>query len=380
MDRQNHANVTEFVLLGLVDNPKMKQLCFVIVLIMYLITMSGNLGIIMLIWMDSQLQSPMYFFLSHLSFLDIGYSSAIAPKMLKNFLTEKHTISYTGCATQMYFFVFCASTECILLAAMAYDRYEAICNPLMYIVTMSPQKCILMVTVSYFIGFLNAVTQTISTFTLSFCGSNIINHFFCDVPPLLALSCTDTSINQMVLFVFATVLGIFTSAEILVSYTLILSAILRIHSAEGKQKAFSTCASHLMAVTIFYGTTVFMYLRPSSTYSLDQDKWASMFYTVVIPMLNPLIYSLRNKEVKNALRRIQTYEIAFLRNLKNVFHSVPSKKQQVEGGIFLSYLLLAAVAVERSGDTPHGLHSCKHHHGYGGMSPSLSTATAAERR
>ncbi|XP_077175165.1 olfactory receptor 5AR1-like [Paroedura picta] len=316
MDEQNHTEVTEFVLMGLVDNPKMKQLCFVIVLIMYLVTMTGNLGIIILIWMDSQLQNPMYFFLSHLSFLDFGYSSAIAPKMLENFLTEKKTISYTNCATQMYFFVFCASTECILLAAMAYDRYEAICNPLVYMVTMSPKKCILMVAGSYLIGFLNAMTQTISTFTLSFCGSNIINHFFCDVPPLLALSCTDTSLNQMVLFLFATVLGIFTSAEILVSYTLILSAILRIHSVEGKQKAFSTCASHLMAVTIFYGTTVFMYLRPSSNYSMDQDKWASVFYTVVIPMLNPVIYSLRNKEVKNALRRLQTHETAFLRSIR----------------------------------------------------------------
>nr|XP_056708005.1 olfactory receptor 1019-like [Euleptes europaea] len=318
MDKQNHGNVTEFVLLGLVENPKIKQLCFVIVLIMYLVTMAGNLGIIMLIWMDPQLQSPMYFFLSNLSFLDIGYSSAIAPNMLKNFLAEKKTISYIGCATQMYFFVFCASTECILLAAMAYDRYEAICNPLMYMVTMSSQKCILMVAGSYFIGFLNAMTQTVSTFTLSFCSSNIINHFFCDVPPLLALSCTNTSLNQMVLFVFATVLGIFTSGEILVSYTFILSAILRIRSLEGKQKAFSTCASHLMAVTIFYGTTVFMYLRPSSSYSLDQDKWASVFYTVVIPMLNPLIYSLRNKEVKNVLRRIQTREVAFLRGMRKL--------------------------------------------------------------
>ncbi|XP_060118476.1 olfactory receptor 5AR1-like [Heteronotia binoei] len=316
MDEQNHTEVAEFVLLGLVENPKMKQLCFVIVLIMYVVTMTGNLGIIILIWMDSQLQSPMYFFLSHLSFLDFGYSSAIAPKMLENLLTERKTISYTLCATQMYFFVFFASTECILLAAMAYDRYEAICNPLMYMVSMSPPKCILMVAGSYLIGFLNAMTQTISTFTLSFCGSNIINHFFCDVPPLLALSCTDTSLNQMILFLFATVLGIFTSAEILISYTFILSAILQIRSVEGKQKAFSTCASHLMAVTIFYGTTVFMYLRPSSSYSMDQDKWASVFYTVVIPMLNPLIYSLRNKEVKNALRRLQTHEITFLRGIR----------------------------------------------------------------
>ncbi|XP_066476961.1 olfactory receptor 5AR1-like [Tiliqua scincoides] len=316
MANRNHTKVTEFVLLGLVDSPEMKLLCFVVILIMYLVTLTGNLGMIVVIRMDSQLQNPMYFFLSHLSFLDFGYSSAIAPKMLANFLAEKKTISYADCAAQMYFFVFCASTECILLAAMAYDRYVAICNPLLYVVTMSPKMCSWMVAGSYLLGFVNALTQTISTFSLPFCDSNVINHFFCDVPPLLALSCTDTALNEMVLFAFATVLSIFTSTEILVSYTFILSAVLRIHSTEGKLKAFSTCASHLMAVTIFYGTTVFMYLRPSSSYSMDQDKWASLFYTVVIPMLNPLIYSLRNKEVKAALRRIGMLEIAFLKGTR----------------------------------------------------------------
>ncbi|XP_063145122.1 olfactory receptor 5AR1-like [Candoia aspera] len=304
MVEENHTKVTEFVFVGLVDSPKMKPLCFIVILIIYLITLTGNLGMIILIRISSHLQSPMYFFLSHLSFLDFGYSSAIAPKMLVNLLAEKKSISYTHCAAQMFFFIFCASTECILLAAMAYDRYVAICNPLLYVVTMSPKVCSVMVAGSYLIGLVNAVTQTASTFQLSFCGSNVINHFFCDVPPLLSLSCTDTSINEMVLFIFATILGIFTSTEIVVSYAFILSAILRINSAEGKEKAFATCASHLAAVTIFYGTTVFMYLRPSSSYVLDQDKWASIFYTIVIPMLNPLIYSLRNKEVKNALWKI----------------------------------------------------------------------------
>nr|XP_034964001.1 olfactory receptor 1019-like [Zootoca vivipara] len=308
MDSKNHTKVNEFILLGLVNSRELKPLCFVVILIMYLVTLVGNVGMIFLIRIDPQLQKPMYFFLSHLSFLDFGYSSAIAPKMLENFLAGKKTISYKGCAVQMYFFVFCASTECILLAAMAYDRYVAICNPLLYMATMSPNLCALMVAGSYLVGFMNAMTQTISTFMLSFCGSDI-NHFFCDVPPLLALSCTDTSIHEMVLFVFATVLGIFTSVEIVVSYAFILSAILRIHSTEGKRKAFSTCASHLVAVTVFYGTTVFMYLRPSSNYAMDQDKWVSVFYTVVIPMLNPLIYSLRNKEVKNALRRFLTLKI-----------------------------------------------------------------------
>ncbi|XP_054827210.1 olfactory receptor 1019-like isoform X2 [Eublepharis macularius] len=273
MAEKNNTKITELVLLGLVDNPETMPVGFVVVLIMYLFTLVGNLGMIMLIWMDPKLQKPMYFFLSHLSFLDFGYASAVAPKMLENFIAEQKTISFTGCAAQMYFFAFCTCTECILLAAMAYDRYDAICNPLMYMTNMSRKKCILMVAGSYFfIGFLSAMAQTISTFTLPFCSSNIINHFFCDVPPLLVLSCTDTSHNQMILFVFAIVLNVFTSIEILVSYMMILSAILRIRSTKGKQKAFSTCASHLMAVTIFYGTTGFMYLRPSSSYSLDQDK------------------------------------------------------------------------------------------------------------
>ncbi|KAM3855987.1 olfactory receptor 5AR1-like [Vipera latastei] len=316
MVEENHTKITEFVFVGLVDSPNMELLSFIVILIIYLITLTGNLGMIILIRISSQLQSPMYFFLSHLSFLDFGYSSAVAPKMLANILADKKSISYANCAAQMYFFIFCASTECILLAAMAYDRYVAICNPLLYVVTMSPKVCTVMVAGSYLIGLMNAVTQTASTFQLSFCGSNIINHFFCDVPPLLSLSCTDTSINEMMLFVFATILGIFTSTEIVVSYAFILTAILRINSSEGKQKAFSTCASHLAAVTIFYGTTIFMYLRPSSSYVLDQDKWASIFYTIVIPMLNPLIYSLRNREVKNALRRRQALETAFLKGMR----------------------------------------------------------------
>ncbi|XP_053112629.1 olfactory receptor 1019-like isoform X1 [Hemicordylus capensis] len=317
MAKENHTKVTEFVLQGLVDSPEMKPLCFAVVLLIYVVSLIGNLGMIMLIKMDRQLQKPIYFFLSHLSFLDFGYSSAVAPRMLGDSLTQKTTISYIGCASQMYFFVFCTSTECILLAAMAYDRYVAICNPLMYMVSMSPKMCALLVAGSYFVGFVNAMTQTISTFSLSFCGSNIINHFFCDVPPLFILSCTDTTLNEMVLFIFAMIQSVCTVVAIVVSYMFILSAILQIRSAEGKQQAFSTCASHLMAVTIFYGTTAFMYLRPRSSYSMNQDKWASVFYTVVVPMLNPLVYSLRNKEVKNALRRIPTLNITFLKGMQS---------------------------------------------------------------
>ncbi|XP_006036130.1 olfactory receptor 1019-like [Alligator sinensis] len=309
MDKRNDTLVTEFILSGLTDGPQMKALCFVMFLLMYLVILIGNLGMIVLIRSASQLCTPMYFFLSHMSFLDLVYSSAVAPKMLLNLLTQKNNISYMGCAAQMFFFVFSASTECLLLAVMAYDRYVAICSPLLYMALMSPRVCCQLMASSYLFGFVNAMTQAFSTFRLSFCSSNIINHFFCDIPPLLALSCSDIHINKIVLSIFAMFLGLFTSAEILLSYVFIVSTILQIHSSEGKRKTFSTCASHLMAVSIFFGTTVFMYLRPSSSYFSDQDKWASMFYTVVIPMMNPLIYSLRNKEVKEALKKIQQWKL-----------------------------------------------------------------------
>ncbi|XP_067389158.1 olfactory receptor 5AP2-like isoform X2 [Emydura macquarii macquarii] len=309
---ENHTMVTEFILSGLTNSPQMKIMCFVVFLAMYLIILLGNLGIIVLIKIDPRLHTPMYFFLSHLSFLDLSYSSAVTPKMLVNFLAEKNSISYPGCIAQMFFFVLSGSTECLLLAMMAYDRYVAIYNPLLYMVLMSPRVCAQLVASSYLIGFVNAMIQTISTFRLSFCNSNVINHFFCDIPPLLELSCSNTHINAKVLSICAIFLGIFTSVEILVSYSFIVSTIMQIHSTKGKLKAFSTCASHLTAITIFYGTTVFMYLRPSSSYSMDQDKWASVFYTVVIPMLNPLIYSLRNKDVTVALRRILQWKIFYM--------------------------------------------------------------------
>ncbi|XP_038621189.1 olfactory receptor 1019-like [Tachyglossus aculeatus] len=299
----NHTSVAEFILMGLTDNTWMKIACFMTFLGMYLVTLVGNLGMILLIWVDPRLRSPMYFFISHLSLVDLGYSSAVTPHMLSDFVGKGKSISFSSCATQMYFFVIFASTECYLLAAMAYDRYVAICNPLLYAVTMSPKICAQLVIGCYLVGFVTATTQTILTFRLSFCASNVINHFFCDLPPLLELSCSDTHVNETVLLLFAIFLGVFTSVEILLSYIYILATILRIGSAEGRHKAFSTCTSHLAAVTIFYGTTVFMYVRPSSSYSLDSDKVTSVFYTAVIPMLNPMIYSLRNKEVKNAMNR-----------------------------------------------------------------------------
>ncbi|XP_050809625.1 olfactory receptor 1019-like [Gopherus flavomarginatus] len=305
MSRGNHTTVTEFILLGLTHCPEVEVVLFVLFLAIYVTTLVGNIGIIMLIHINSCLHTPMYFFLSNLAFLDLSYSSTIAPKMLVNFLAQSKTISFTCCAMQMYLFAAFAEAECLILAAMAYDRYVAICNPLLYMPIMSRRVCVSLIAGAYISGSVSSLIHTSLTFSLSFCGSNVINHFFCDIPPLLALSCSDTHINELLLFALCGFIQTSTFLVILISYAYVLAAILRIHSTEGRHKAFNTCTSHLIAVALFYGTLLFVYLRPSSSYSLDADKVVSVFYTVVFPMLNPLIYSLRNKEVKEALIRIQ---------------------------------------------------------------------------
>nr|XP_006111893.1 olfactory receptor 1020-like [Pelodiscus sinensis] len=302
MAEGNHTIFTEFIFLGFSDHPKLQAVLFVVFLAIYIATLVGNLGMIVLIRIDSRLHTPMYFFLSSLSLLDVYYSSVIAPRMLMSFVTAGKAISFTGCAMQFYFFCIAVSNECYLLAVMAYDRFIAICNPLLYSVIMSKRVCILLVVMSCLLSLVNSTVQTSLIFNLTFCGSKI-NHFFCDVPPILKLSCSDTYITNIVHFTFSTFVIISTVVTILVSYLYILTAILRIRSTQGRRKAFSTCASHLMAVTIFYGPITFMYLRPSSSFLMDEDKVISVFYTLAIPMLNPLIYSLRNKEVKDALRR-----------------------------------------------------------------------------
>ncbi|KGL94291.1 Olfactory receptor 1019, partial [Charadrius vociferus] len=250
------------------------------------------------------LHTPMYFFLCHLSLVDLGNSSAVAPKMLVSFFEERKAISLPGCAAQMYFCGVCIITECYLLAAMAYDRYVAICNPLLYVATMSQKVCVQLAVGSYIISTVSQTVLVSSVFSSHFCGPNVINHFFCDIPPLLKLSCSSTTVRQRVLFTIATFIALSTLIFIVVSYGYILTAVLRIRSSESRHKAFSTCASHLTSVSVFYGTMIFMYLRPTSSYSLDQDKVVSVVYTLVIPMLNPLIYSLRNMEVKDALKRL----------------------------------------------------------------------------
>ncbi|XP_069326099.1 olfactory receptor 5AP2 [Eulemur rufifrons] len=300
---RNQTEVAEFILLGLSDNPDIQGILFALFLSIYLATMVGNLGMIALIKIDPCLHTPMYFFLSSLSFVDASYSSSVTPKMLVNLMAENKTISFKGCAAQFYFFGSFLGTECFLLAMMAYDRYAAIWNPLRYLVLMSRRICFLLVATSFLAGFGNAAIHTGMTFRLSFCGSNRINHFYCDTPPLLKLSCSDTHINGIVIMAFSSFNVISCVTIVLISYLCILIAILKMPSSEGRHKAFSTCASHLMAVTIFFGTILFMYLRPTSSYSMEQDKVVSVFYTVIIPMLNPLIYSLNNKDVKEALKK-----------------------------------------------------------------------------
>ncbi|XP_006900506.1 PREDICTED: olfactory receptor 5G3-like [Elephantulus edwardii] len=303
MEDKNQTPVTEFLFLGFTDELSQQLALFVMFLIIYLVTVWGNLGMIVLIWTDSRLHTPMYFFLSHLSFVDVCSSSSIAPKMLCDIFVEKKGISFLGCAAQLWFFGLFVATECFLLASMAYDRYVAICKPLLYTLIMSQRVCVQLVVGPYAVALLSTMTHTTLAFCLPFCGPNIINHFFCDILPLLSLACADTWINKLLLFTLAGTIGVLSGLIIMVSYVCILMAILRIQSADGRQKAFSTCSSHLTAVSILYGTLFFIYVRPSSSSSLGINKVISVFYTVIIPMLNPLVYSLRNKEVKDAFKR-----------------------------------------------------------------------------
>ncbi|KAM6158695.1 olfactory receptor 5B12-like [Rhynchocyon petersi] len=301
---ENITEVTEFFLVGLTDVPELQVPLLMIFMLIYCTTLLGNLGTIMLIVLDSRLHTPMYFFLSNLSLVDYIYASAVNPKVIAGFLTGKNIISYNACAAQMFFFVAFAITESFLLASMAFDRHAAVCKPLHYTTTMTSTVCALLIGSCYVSGLVQSCIHVAFTFHLSFCHSNVVNHFFCDIPPLLALSCSDIHTNEIVLFTLVAFNVFFALFVVLNSYLFIFIAILRMPSAEGRKKAFSTCASHITTVSIFYGTIIFMYLQPNSSHSMDTDKMASVFYTMVIPMLNPLIYSLRNKEVKSAFKKV----------------------------------------------------------------------------
>ncbi|XP_060997447.1 olfactory receptor 8K3-like [Dama dama] len=304
MEEHNRTVLSEFILMGITDCPELQAPLFGLFLIIYVISVVGNLGMVILTKVDSRLQTPMYFFLRHLALSDLGYSTAVGPKMLVNFVVDQNKISYYLCATQMGFFIMFIINELFILATMSYDRYVAICNPLLYTVIMSQRVCKVLVAILYVYSTFVSLLITIKLFNSFFCGYNIINHFYCDNFPLLSLLCSDTHEIELMIMIFSAFNLIFTLMIVLVSYLLILAAILRMKSAEGRRKAFSTCGSHLTVVTVFYGTLTFMYVKPKSSHSFDTDKVASIFYTLVIPMLNPLIYSLRNKDVKYALQKM----------------------------------------------------------------------------
>ncbi|XP_029813261.1 olfactory receptor 5M11-like [Suricata suricatta] len=304
MSITNDSAIMEFILLGLTDCPELQLPLFVLFLVVYLVTLLGNLGMILLIRLDSRLHTPMYFFLTNSAFVDLCYISNATPQMLTNFLSEKKTITFVGCFTQCYIFIALLLTEYYMLAAMAYDRYVAICSPLHYSMKMSRRTCICLATFPYVYGFLDGLLQAILTFRLNFCRSNVINHFYCADPPLIKLSCSDTFIKEHAMFISAGFNLCNSLSIILVSYGFIIRAILRIKSADGRHKAFSTCGSHMMAVTLFYGTLFCMYVRPPTDKTVEESKIVAVFYTFVSPVLNPLIYSLRNKDVKQALKSL----------------------------------------------------------------------------
>ncbi|XP_010616388.1 olfactory receptor 147-like [Fukomys damarensis] len=294
--------VTEFVLLGLTQQPELQLPLFFLFLGIYVVSMLGNLGLFILIYLNPHLHTPMYYFLFNLSFTDLCYSSVITPKMMMSFV-KQNIISYAGCMAQLFFFAFFVIDECCILTSMAYDRYVAICKPLLYRVTMSYQVCLMLMVGGYVIGFTGGMAHTGCMLRLSFCNSNVINHYMCDIPPLLQLSCTSTAINELVVFIVVGVSIIVPSLTIFISYTLILFSILRIHSTKGRSKAFSTCSSHVIAVSLFFGSSAFIYFKSSPSGSKDEDKISTVFYTIVGPMMNPFIYSLRNKDVQVALQK-----------------------------------------------------------------------------
>ncbi|XP_047734404.1 olfactory receptor 8G1-like [Prionailurus viverrinus] len=304
MAAENLSTVTAFILTGLTQQPELQLPLFFLFLGVYVVTVVGNLVMITLIGLSAHLHTPMYYFLSNLSFIDLCHSTVITPKMLVNFVTEMNTISYSECITQLYFFLVFAISECYMLAAMAYDRYVAICSPLLYNINMSHQACFSLIWGVYIIALVCAFVHTGCLFRVHFCKFAVINHYFCDLLSLLKLSCSSTHVNELLILVFSAINILAPSLMILSSYIFIIASMLRIRSTEGRAKAFSTCSSHISAVAVFFGSAAFMYLQPSSVSSLDQGKMSSVFYTIVVPMLNPLIYSLRNKDVNVALKKV----------------------------------------------------------------------------
>ncbi|XP_019484658.1 PREDICTED: olfactory receptor 2A5 [Hipposideros armiger] len=301
----NQSSVTEFLLLGFPLSPRTQLLLFGLFSLCYAFTLLGNGAILGLILLDSRLHTPMYFFLSHLAIVDISYASNNVPKMLANLLNKKTTISFAPCIIQTFLYMAFAHTECLILVMMCYDRYVAICHPLRYSVIMSWRVCTAQAVTSWACGSLLALVHVALILRLPFCGPHEINHFFCEILSVLKLACADTRLNQVVIFAACVFILLGPLCLVLVSYACILSAILRIQSGEGRRKAFSTCSSHLCVVGLFFGSAIVMYMAPKSRHPEEQQKILSLFYSLFNPMLNPLIYSLRNAEVKGALRRVK---------------------------------------------------------------------------
>ncbi|XP_075700758.1 olfactory receptor 5AR1-like [Rhinoderma darwinii] len=301
MEKSNQTSPNGFILLGLSDVPQLQVICFLVLLVMYLITFSGNVLLIIVVRTNPTLHTPMYFFLCNLSVIDIGLSSTIVPVILTNTLSKDKSISLLGCAFQMFFILLLGTAECVLLSVMAFDRFAAICRPLHYNLIINKTVCVFLASTSWTVGLLNATLQVPLTFQLPFCRSHHINHFFCEVPPFLKLSCKDPRLNELSMYIAAGIIAMGAFVLTLGSYINIISNILKIRSSQGRQKAFSTCGSHLTVVILYYGTILIIYLRPRSSYSPETGKALSVVYTAVTPMLNPIIYSIRNKDVKNSV-------------------------------------------------------------------------------
>ncbi|XP_045861913.1 putative olfactory receptor 2B8 [Meles meles] len=304
MEQSNGSSFTGFFLLGFSDRPQLELILFVVLLIFYLFTLLGNTTIIALSYLDPHLHTPMYFFLSNLSFLDLCYTTSSVPQLLVHLRTEDKSISFGGCAVQLFVFLGLGCTECILLGVMALDRYAAICKPLQYTVIMHPRLCALMASASWFIGFGNSLAQTVLIFLLPLCGRNKIDHFICEIPALIKLVCVDTTVNESELFFLGVIILLIPVTLIIFSYGQIVRAILRIKSSAGQRKAFGTCGSHITVVSLFYGTAIYAYLQPSNNYSQNQGKFVSLFYAIVTPTVNPIIYTLRNKDVTGAIKKV----------------------------------------------------------------------------
>ncbi|XP_077019395.1 olfactory receptor 3A2-like [Tamandua tetradactyla] len=302
--RTNRTTVTDFILVGLVETEELQSVVFVIFLFAYMVTVGGNLSILAAILVEPKLHTPMYFFLGNLSVLDAGCITVTVPSMLGRLLSHKHTISYNACISQLFFFHLLAGTDCFLLTAMAYDRFLAICRPLTYSTRMSQEVQRILVAMCWACALTNALAHTIALNTLKFCGSNEVNHFYCDLPQLFQLSCSSTKLNELLLFGMGFIMTGTPVVLIITSYIHVAAAVLQMRSVEGRKKAFSTCGSHLTVVFLYYGTGIFNYMRLGSEEASDKDKGVGVFNTVINPMLNPLIYSLRNPDVQSALCRV----------------------------------------------------------------------------